>query len=209
LPILDLPRFAATPLQTTPFEHIVVPDFVRPEQLSRALADFPAVDGPGSFPLTTVNAGSTFNQLIEEFRAPQVAEMFSQKFGVDVTDRPLMVSVRGQMQARDGRIHVDSKGKIITVLIYMNETWPHTGGRLRILRDGHNIENYTAEVPPLAGTLLAFRRSDTSWHGHLPFIGERRSIQLNFVVDESYREDQYGRHGFSAIIKSIGDMFAQ
>ena len=39
-----------------------------------------------------------------------------------------------------------------------------------------------AEVPPLAGTLLAFRRSENSWHGHKPFDGLRRAIMLNWMT---------------------------
>lgn len=206
--ILDFARFAETPLETEPYDHIVVPNFVRAEHVPAVMADFPPVSGHGSFPLDSVSAGPSFSRLVEEFRHPDVAEAFSRKFGVDITERPLMASVRGEMHPRDGRIHTDSKGKIITVLIYMNESWPHAGGRLRILRDGKNLENYTAEVPPLAGTLLAFRRGDASWHGHKPFIGPRRSIQLNWVVDESYREDQYTRHGISAALKGLGEIFA-
>src|SRR5947209_15008717 len=44
--------------------------------------------------------------------------------------RPSMVTVRGRAQRKDGRIHADSKSKLITVLIYMNATWEAPGGRL-------------------------------------------------------------------------------
>ena len=38
-----------------------------------------------------------------------------------------------------------------------------------------------AEVPPAGGTLLVFRRTRVSWHGHKRFVGERRMLQLNFI----------------------------
>ena len=41
------------------------------------------------------------------------------------------------------------------------------------------------EVPPTEGTLLAFRRSNNSWHGHKPFSGLRRVIQFNWVTSEA------------------------
>ena len=44
-----------------------------------------------------------------------------------------------------------------------------------------DLEDYSAEVKPLGGRLLAFRRSDSSWHGHKPFVGERRMLQYNFL----------------------------
>jgi hypothetical protein len=43
------------------------------------------------------------------------------------------------------------------------------------------MEDYAAEVPPVNGTLFAFRRSEHSWHGFPPCTGERRSLQLQYV----------------------------
>ena len=81
----------------------------------------------------------------------------------------------------------DTKSKILTILIYMNtESWQDSGGRLRVLRSPDDLEDYAAEVPPEAGTLLAFRRSERSWHGHETYVGERRAIQLNWVTGLSF-----------------------
>jgi hypothetical protein len=44
-------------------------------------------------------------------------------------------------------------------------------GRLRLLRNGSDLENYAVEIEPTGGTLLVFRRSDKSWHGHHPYEG--------------------------------------
>ena len=63
-----------------------------------------------------------------------------------------MYSLRGWLRAKDGQIHTDSKDKIITVLLYLNENWPHAGGRLRLLRNGTDLENFVTEVPPDNGT---------------------------------------------------------
>ena len=79
-----------------------------------------------------------------------------------------MCTVRGYLQRKVGSIHTDSKTKIITVLLYLNDDWSHEGGRLRLLRSGTDLEDYFAEVPPTQGTLLVFRRADNSWHGHKP-----------------------------------------
>ena len=78
----------------------------------------------------------------------------------------------------DGKIHTDSKTKIITVLLYMNDkSWPSDTGRLRILRNGTDLEDYADEVEPAGGTLIVFKRSDKSWHGHHSYEGPRRAIQ--------------------------------
>ena len=82
--------------------------------------------------------------------------------------------MRGQSDGKDGRIHTDSATKIITLLLYLNPVWDARRGRLRLLRGPDDIDDYARGVAPLAGTMLAFRRSDRSFHGHRPHVGERR-----------------------------------
>ncbi len=74
----------------------------------------------------------------------------------------LMVTLRSRCRLRDGAIHTDSALKQVTALIYLNDGWRDEGGRLRLLNGPGDIDDMIAEVPPLAGTLLAFRRSDNS-----------------------------------------------
>ena len=114
-----------------------------------------------------------------------------------------MFTVRGECRASDGKIHTDSATKIITVLLYMNENWDKDGGRLRILRNGTDLDDYAEEVPPHGGTLLAFRRSENSWHGHEPFQGQRRAIQMNWVTDKSVVAREQGRHRLSTTLKKL------
>ncbi|MBV8661872.1 MAG: 2OG-Fe(II) oxygenase, partial [Hyphomicrobiales bacterium] len=113
----------------------------------------------------------------------------------------------GYVREKDGSIHTDSTTKIITVLLYMNERWQEDGGRLRLLRGPDNLEDYVAEVPPYGGTLLVFRRSDNSWHGHKPFSGQRRAIQLNWVTSQEVVDSEQRRHQFSTKLKKFKNMF--
>ena len=94
------------------------------------------------------------------------------------------------------------------VLLYMNPTWESAGGRLRLLKSANDIDDMILEVPPVEGTLLAFKRSDNSWHGHKPFTGERRVIQFNWVATEEIALREQFRHRFSATIKKIFRPFA-
>lgn len=102
---------------------------------------------------------------------------------------------------KDGGIHTDSKTKIITVLLYLNEHWSEEGGRLRLLRNGTDLESYAAEVPPTDGTLLRFLRSNNSWHGHKPYEGPRRAVQFNWVTSEDVVKKEQGRHRLSTRVK--------
>ena len=56
---------------------------------------------------------------------------------------------------------------------------------------------------PIAGTMLAFRRSERSFHGHRPFVGERRVVQLNWVTEPAVVRRELGRHHWSARLKAL------
>ena len=163
--------------------------------------------GPGSHPPAELKIKGDFKNLMDELLGDGFRRAIERKFGVDLTGRPTMYTVRGFTRDKDGSIHTDSETKIITVLLYMNERWQEDTGRLRILRDGTNLENYVAEVPPYGGTLLAFRRSDKSWHGHKPFVGARRAIQLNWVTTQQVADSEQLRHRVSTKLKRIKTMF--
>lgn len=114
-----------------------------------------------------------------------------------------MLTVRGRSDGKDGRIHTDSESKIVTLLLYLNRAWEQPEGRLRLLRSSDDIEDYVREIVPLAGTMLAFRRSASSFHGHRPHIGERRAVQLNWVTEAAVVRREFARHRWSARWKGL------
>ena len=96
----------------------------------------------------------------------------------DLAGRPTMVTVRGQVAPwPTARSIADSKTKLITVLLYLNaNSWKRrAAGCARCARRTASM-TLLAEVPPDAGTLLAFKVTPNSWHGHEPFEGQRRAI---------------------------------
>jgi SM-20-related protein len=203
LSMLDLERLRTTPLTREPFEFLVVPEFVRTEARAAIDKDYPEVGRAGSFPLREVTYGPGFAKLIEEMRSEEFRKAFEEKFNIDLTNRPDMITVRGRCSEKDGKIHTDSETKIITILVYMNSAWESSGGQLRLLRSGTSLEDIILEVPPTEGTLLAFRRSNNSWHGHRPFSGSRRVIQFNWVRSEAVVRREQNRHRFSAWMKKL------
>ena len=200
--MLDLAAFDATPLAQAPYDHLVLPGFLPRAALDRVLPDYPRIDRPGSFPLPATRYGARFAALAAELEGPQMRAAFERKFAVDLAGRPTTITVRGRCGKRDGRVHTDSATKLITVLIYMNDAWDEPRGRLRLLRSA-DLEDYAVEVPPAAGTLVAFRRSARSFHGHTSFEGERKVIQLNWVTDQRTADRELGRHRFSARLKQL------
>lgn len=179
--IFDYDAFDATPLATDPYDHIVVPGFVRPEMREAIGRDYPEISDTGSHPIETLAFGPAFEAFWKEVQSDEFRRRFEAKFGLDLRDHPMMATSREYIESTDGAIHTDSKTKVITILFYFNPEWPHRGGRLRILRSETDMEDYASEVAPLDGLMLAFRRSERSFHGHLPHEGHRRMVQIHWV----------------------------
>ncbi len=188
---LDIEKFRNTDRQVDPFQYIVVTGFLFAERLNEVNADFPGIEKAGNFPIQDLTYGSNLKAFIEEIKSSVFREVIEEKFDVDLRGLEHLVSIRAFSHKTDGNIHTDAPAKIMTALIYLNEDWSSTGGRLRLLRNANDIDDYVAEVPPVSGTLLMFKRSDNSWHGHKPFVGPRRTVQINWVTDAAAASKQY------------------
>jgi hypothetical protein len=201
--LLDIDALRATPLKTDPYEYFVVPNFIRASEFGKVVADFPRIDSTGSIPPSELDIKGSFEALLRELEGPEFRKAIEEKFDLDLSSRPTMITVRGNCARSNGKIHTDTESKIITVLLYMNQEWDKDGGRLRILRSATDLNDAAEEVSPNGGTLLVFKRSDTSWHGHEPFEGPRRAIQLNWVTDDEVVAHEQRRHRFTMFLKRL------
>ncbi len=206
MPLLDYDALKRTPLETEPYEWLIVPDFIRADQFESVIADYPKVPGPGSHPPSEVDVRGRFAELMGELDGPEFRKLVEEKFSIDLSNRPTMYTVRGFCRKTDGKIHTNSETKIITVLLYMNQKWEADGGRLRILKNAEDLSDYVAEVPPHGGTLLVFKRSTNSWHGHEPYEGQRRAVQMNWVTDDGVVAYEQRRHRLSSTIKKLNPL---
>ncbi len=203
MPHLNLDKLRAAKLETSPFEYAIVPGFLGAETISQVNATFPPLNSGGSFPIESLKTEMAIKDVIEELDSAEFEAVVEELFNVDLSGRPKMYSLRGYTRAKDGQIHTDSKDKIITVLLYLNENWTQPGGRLRLLKETKNVDDFAAEVPPDNGTLLVFKRSESSWHGHHPFEGPRRSLQMNWMTSEGSRGWHRVRHSITATFKKL------
>ena len=203
---LDYPRLTATPVATDPFPHVVVPGFVPPATLDVVLADLPALGRRGSFPVSAVHLGPYAEALMQAMEGPLLRAAIERLFGLDLSTSPTMVTLRGWTSERDGRIHCDSLAKRVTVLLYLNrqaDAWIRQEGCLRLLRGPHDLEDFAVEVPPVNGTLLVFPNGSTTWHGHRKFVGQRYSVQLNYMTSDDKARSELRRHRISAFVKRL------
>lgn len=200
---LNIAKLRSAKIETKPYEYTIVPGFLSADTVAKINATYPKIEKGGSYPVEMLEENMAIKEVIDELDGPEFEAAIADKFGVDLEGRPKMYSLRGYTRAKDGQIHTDSKDKIITVLLYLNENWQQPGGRLRILNNGTDVDDFVAEVPPDNGTLLVFKRSDSSWHGHHPFEGPRRSLQMNWMTSEGSRGWHKVRHTLSAAVKKL------
>ena len=163
---------------------------------------FPEILKGGSFPSESLTAGPSFKKLIEELESKELKQLLESKFNINLSNSSVVTTVRGISRKRDGKIHSDSKTKLVTVLIYLNEGWDKKTGLLRMLKDSSNIEDFLYETPATMGSLIAFKVEPNCWHGYLPYIGKRKSIQLNYLHQDSLLSHRV-RHKISFLMKKI------
>jgi SM-20-related protein len=200
--LLDIAALEATRLQHAPFDHVIVRDFIGSTQLDAIINDFPDIPGPGSHPPSSLKIRKSFAALLDELHGDSFRHALERKFEIDLTGRPAVTTIRGELRRSDGRVHTDSHTKLITALLYLNEDWQADGGRLRLLRSP-DPNDFAVEIAPEAGTLIVFRRGENSWHGHAPFAGRRRAIQMSYVVDRATAKREERRHRIVTSLKRV------
>jgi SM-20-related protein len=203
---LDYAKLSSTTVATEPFPHVIVPDFVPPIALDAVLADLPPLGKRGSFPIDAVRLGPHAKALMSSMEGPRLRMAVEGLFGLDLSNAPTMVTLRGWTSDRDGRIHCDSLAKRVTLLLYLNrqsDAWTRQEGCLRLLRGPHDLDDFAVEVPPVNGTLLVFPNGATTWHGHRRFVGQRYSVQLNYMTSDDKARSELRRHRFSALVKRL------
>ena len=202
--MLNLTKISETTVTKNPYEYMVINEVIQERDLDQIINDYPNVPGPGSHPPVLFDIKGSFKNIVDELYSKEFQEIVEDKFNLSLKNRPKMYTIRGFCKKSDGKIHPDSKSKIITCLLYLNQkVWDsqEIGGKLRILNDGHNLENYVEEISPNGGTMLLFKRENHSWHGHHSFEGQRRAIQLNWVKNNWVVWQEQGRHNFNSFIK--------
>ena len=201
--ILNLDALKSASLNTEPYPYFTVPRSIQEQAVGAVIKDFPKIQDGGSYNLEDVKYGPEFDNLLKSLDTPEFRKILCEKFDVDVMDLPMMITLRGYSRKKDGRIHTDSKTKVLTILIYLNEEWPAETGRLRVLRSADDMEDYADEIVPGPGSMMAFKVTDNGWHGYPSFEGQRQSIQINFLTSEAANSKHRFFHGLSAKLKKL------
>lgn len=200
--ILDLAGFRAATVNRVPYPHLSAAGALNPAALPALRRDFPDLREAGFHPLDAFEAKGAFKQLLEEVQDGALSQAMSAHFGIDFTSRPMLITVRKMCKPHEGRAHVDGKSKIATLLIYMHSGWASPDGRIRVL-NSKDMDDYSFELPPDEGNAFTFLRSEDSWHGHTPFEGERRVLQIAWLDNQDSMVRKMKRHHVSHFFKKL------
>jgi len=197
---------ADTVVRTEPFSFIVAREQLPAGAASDLERDFPKYSGAGFFPYEEGDCGPSVNQLVADLINPAVATAVGRRLGIDnLGQYPTLVTLCRALNKRHGTIHTDSRSKVATALLYLNQSWPDTSnGCLRFLGRVDDVDSLVApELKPLYGNLAVFKRSDKSFHGHLPYEGERRVIQVAWLTSEEEKLRKTQRGKLSRLFKKL------
>ena len=201
--MLDFQLISKAKINSKYFPFFSVKDALSSKKYHTSLVlDFPSINKGGSFPSDSLSLGQSVQRLVGELESKKMKEILERKFQVSLKNKPVVTTFRGHSRMKDGKIHSDSKTKIITVLIYLNVHWNHKNGLLRLLKDKKNLDNYIQEIPATMGSLVAFKVTENCWHGFQSYEGKRLSIQLNYLYENALSQHNF-RHKLSSFLKKF------
>jgi len=209
--MIDFTRFNSQHLSTDPYRWAFVDQLFAPGDAAELAKTFPrdhfktvkGYDGEKGYEyearaLLPMGAGvasrpdclsASWRRLAEDLLSPAYREAMSRLTGVDLSALPIEANVFHYGRSAWLGPHVDLKDKVVTHVLYFNETWDEAdGGCLMILRspDMNEVEKV---APPLIGNSAVLVRSDNSWHAVSRVRDEcrmsRRSLALTFYRPDS------------------------
>jgi len=195
-----------TLVRDQPFAFLIARDQLPTAAAAELARDFPRYPNAGFFPYEARDCGPSVNRLVGDLTSPAFANAIGTRLGIpDLGDKPNLVTICRSLNKRHGTIHTDSRSKVVTALVYLNESWPDISeGCFRFLNRIDDIDDLVVpEVRPLYGHLVAFRRADNSFHGHLPHEGERRVIQVAWLTSEEEKLRKTQRGKLSRLFKKL------
>lgn len=192
------------------FPLLIADDLLAAADAPALSRDFPRYRGAGFFPYQPEDCGLAMNALVAELTAPAFADLIGRRLGIErLSGYPVLVTICRSLNLRHGTIHTDSRSKVASALLYLNPDWADThAGCLRFLVKPDDIDALVApEIRPVFGAFTAFQRTNTSFHGHLPCEGERRVIQVAWLVDGEALSRKTRRGRMSRAIKWLAGRF--
>ena len=77
---LNIAKLEATPVETAPFDYVIVPGFLSPETVRAINTSYPAIEKGGSYPVESLDANMGIKSVIDELDSPAFEALIAEKF---------------------------------------------------------------------------------------------------------------------------------
>jgi Rps23 Pro-64 3,4-dihydroxylase Tpa1-like proline 4-hydroxylase len=130
-----------------------------------------------------------WKELAADLLSPAYRSAVGKLTGCDLSNAPMEINAIHYGTGAWMGPHLDLREKIVTHVLYFNESWkPQNGGHINILNSS-NPSDVFAEVMPIVGNSVVLVRSDNSWHS-VSRVSEncrnsRRSVNVIFHLPGS------------------------
>jgi hypothetical protein len=206
-----------------PFEHVVIPNFFRPDVAERIYAQFPhpddtwfKYDNPfeGKCIFNTFKPEDPMKSVIDSLYTPEFLQYMSSISGIEKLESDPHLNAGGlHAYTRNGMsgVHLDytihpitGKERRLSIMVYMSKDWDESwGGNLKMWDE--NLENDVTLKHSLWNTALIFRTNGKAYHGFpepikCPEGAWRKVIGIYYVTDptkESLENPRRNAHYFA------------
>jgi SM-20-related protein len=206
--MIDLTAFERTSLYHEPYIWAPVPGMFSPRDASSLVASYPSdsfktvsgYDGEKGYeyearslvamgtsePSHPGHLKSAWRKLAQDLVSPEYRAAIAKLTGCDLTQAAIEANLFHYGVGAWMGPHVDLKDKIVTHILYFNDTRAgEHGGYFRVLRSADPNDVFT-EVPPVVGNSVVVVRSDRSWH-MVSQVTEASSVSRRSVTVTFYR----------------------
>jgi len=201
--------------RATPFQHVVIDDFLRPEVARGLLEEFPSVEDTSTLVnefgapnkksaiFAVRSIGPTYRQVDDELATPEFARVMSHVTGIpDLLYDPeyLGGGTHENFESAGLDAHVDfnlhsttGHHRRLNAIVYLNEGWdPAWGGSICLHSNPWDPDrDEVREVAPDFNRCVIFETSEHSWHSvpivHLP-DGQKHRSRKSFAIYMYTRE---------------------
>src|SRR5277367_1280229 len=106
-PIMKLDLIRKAPAQKEPYPHVIATNVLPPELMRTLNRDFPDIKRSGYLPLSSMKLVGVFAAVLKELEGPELAAILTEKLGVELRDKPSLITIRKWSAKKDGNIHND------------------------------------------------------------------------------------------------------
>jgi hypothetical protein len=178
----DLSAIGLTPLVREPFEFVIVPKFAPAKTVEWIANNWPDLGRSGGVPVESVPLNQVMRTVIESFESDEFRDVVAAKLGVDLTGKRRVIKLYDRCRG-PGPIHVEPPPNIAKILFYPNVssgTESESDSCMRFTRGPDSLNDFVAEILPVAGTLAAFRCRPNAWHGRAAHFGRRKILEIRW-----------------------------